>query len=381
MGEHGAGDRGRGSTHWSWRIGSLCGIDVFVHATFLILLAWVAFSHIAQGHGLSPAVDGLALVLAIFGVVVLHELGHALTARRFGIRTRDITLFPFGGIASLERMPEQPTQELLVALAGPAVNLALAAALGAILAATGGALEMGDMHLVGGSFLTKLVWINLSLAVFNLLPAFPMDGGRVLRALLAFRLPYARATELAATIGQGMALVFGILGLFTNPMLLIIAFFVWMGAQQESSLVQVRSALAGLSIESAMITDFKTIAPTEPLARAAEVVLAGFQHDFPVVDDGRLVGVLTRDDIMKGLADGGPATPVGHLMRTHVATAEATDMLEGALARLGEDEAASIIVVEDGRVRGMLTPENIGELVLVQRALRSNRRSAAAPRR
>lgn len=291
------------TARWSWRVGSIFGIDLYVHATFLILLGWVAFSHLAQGHGLRVAIEGLALILAVFGVVVLHELGHALTAKRFGIRTRDIMLLPIGGIASLERMPEKPTQELLVAFAGPAVNVVLALGLAGLIVLTGGTLEPASMHVVGGPFLTKLMWINVSLAVFNLMPAFPMDGGRVLRAALAFRMDYTRATEVAARIGQAMALLFGIIGLLANPMLLLIAFFVWMGAQQESALVQLKYALSGVPIRSAMITEFRSLGPAEPLSRASELMLAGFQHDFPVIDDGKLVGILTRDDIVKGLAE------------------------------------------------------------------------------
>jgi Zn-dependent protease len=182
----------------------------------------------------------VALILSVFGIVVLHELGHALTARRFGIKTRDITLLPIGGVAQLERMPDDPKQELLVALAGPAVNVVLAAALFALIALTGGSLEGG---LTTGSFLAQLLWVNVSLAVFNLLPAFPMDGGRVLRAALAMKTSSLRATQIAATVGRGMAWVLGGLGLFFNPMLVLVAFFVWMGATGEQAMAERRADL------------------------------------------------------------------------------------------------------------------------------------------
>ena len=172
---------------WSWKLGAIAGIGIYVHATFLLLLAWVALIHYQQGRSLAAAASGLVFILTLFAIVVLHELGHALTARRFGIGTRDITLLPIGGVARLERMPEEPGQELLVALAGPAVNVALAAVLFVILVSVGGSPVLPSMTVLGGSWLARLMWVNVVLAVFNLLPAFPMDGGRVLRALLALR--------------------------------------------------------------------------------------------------------------------------------------------------------------------------------------------------
>ncbi|HXI51511.1 MAG TPA: site-2 protease family protein, partial [Candidatus Saccharimonadales bacterium] len=266
----------------SWRIGRVAGIDVHLHFTFLILLGWVALSHYLQRQNWRDALGGLAFTLSLFTIVVLHELGHALTARRFGIRTRDITLLPIGGVARLERIPENPKQELLVALAGPAVNVVLAALFLGVLMVGAELPAAKEFKLVGGHFLAKLMWINVSLAVFNLLPAFPMDGGRVLRAVLAMRMDYVRATNIAASIGKGMAWVFASVGLFTNPFLIFIALFVWIGAAQEASQAQMKSALAGLPVSRVMMTDFRTLAPDDTLARAVEHILAGCQQDFPV---------------------------------------------------------------------------------------------------
>jgi len=287
---------------WSWRIGRIAGIDVYVHSTFLLLLAWVAIANYLENHRLVDAVYGLFFIITLFGIVVLHELGHALTARQFGIRTRDITLLPIGGLARLERMPEDPRQELLVALAGPAVNVVLAGVLFAILAFTSGVAAMNNAKLVGGSFLASLVAVNVTLAVFNLLPAFPMDGGRVLRAILAMRMDYVRATQVAANIGQALALMLGFLGLFSNPFLVFIALFIWMGAAQEASMVQMKAALGGIPVQQVMITNYQTLSPDDPLAHAVEQILAGFQHDFPVVEADRVVGVLTRTDLFRALA-------------------------------------------------------------------------------
>src|SRR5213083_2574667 len=282
---------------WSWRIGRIAGIDLYVHMTFLILLGWVGLSYYLARHSARDALSGIGFILALFGIVVLHELGHALTARRFGITTRDITLLPIGGVSRLERIPDQPKQELLVALAGPAVNVVLAAILLAVLALGSGPAPYSAVGQAGGGFLSQMLWINVSLAAFNLLPAFPMDGGRVLRALLALRMDYVRATQIAAAVGQGIALVFGFIGLFSNPFLVFIALFVWLGASSEASMVQMRTALSGIPVSRAMLTDFHTLAPEDTAKRVLELILAGSQQDFPVVDGGqggqggRLAGV------------------------------------------------------------------------------------------
>jgi Zn-dependent protease len=229
----------------SLRIGRIAGIDIYVHYTFLLLLGWVALSHYRPHGDPAEAMGGVAFTLTLFGIVLLHELGHALAARHYGIRTRDIILLPIGGVARLEGMPEDHAKELVVALAGPAVNVVLAAIIFLGMAAGQGLSGAGEVRRVGGGFLDELLRMNVSLALFNLLPAFPMDGGRVLRALLAMRLDYLQATHLAASIGQGMAIVFAILGFFYNPFLIFIALVVWLGAAQEASQVQVRSAAAG----------------------------------------------------------------------------------------------------------------------------------------
>ncbi|HLK40331.1 MAG TPA: site-2 protease family protein [Polyangiaceae bacterium] len=354
---------------WSWKIGRVFGMDLYIHATFVLLLGWVAFSHLAGG---AVAIyRGLALVVAVFTIVVMHELGHALMARRFGIRTRDITLLPIGGVSRLERIPEKPIEELLVTAAGPAVNVVLALLLWAVLGFAGVSTSPAGIAVVGGSFLTKLMWVNVTLAVFNLLPAFPMDGGRVLRAALALKMDHVHATEIAARLGQGMALLFGGLGLFFNPILLFIAIFVWMGARQESTMVGLKRALSGVPIGSAMVTEFRVLAPSDRLSSAAEHIVAGFQHDFPVVDGTRLVGVLTRSDVVRGLsADGGEAS-VASAMHRGFATAHPTDMLEGVLSGIQLPEAVPIVVVRDDAVVGIMTAENIGEFILMQGARRA----------
>ncbi len=352
---------------WSWRIGRVAGIDLSVHVTFLLLLGWVAISYYTARQSVADAFMGVAFILSLFAVVVLHELGHALTARRFGIPTRDITLLPIGGVARLERMPDDPKQELLVALAGPAVNVVLAAILYVVLQLGGGTAPLTDMARVGGSFLSRLLWVNVSLVLFNMLPAFPMDGGRVLRALLAMRLEYARATRVAATVGQAMAVVFGFVGLFYNPFLVLIALFVWMGAAAEAATVQVRSAVGGVPVQRAMITDFRALAPDDSLARAVDHVLAGFQEDFPVVDGDRVAGVLTRAELLTALAQHGVEARVGDVMQRDFETTDPRDMLEGVLERL--QRRRMLPVLHNGRLVGLLTTANLGELLMIEDAL------------
>jgi CBS domain-containing protein len=288
---------------------------------------------------------------------------------------------PIGEVARLERMPEDPKQELVVALAGPAVNVVLAAGLYLGLALGRGPAPADESLQVGGRFLDQLFWVNVSLAVFNLLPAFPMDGGRVLRALLAMRLDYVRATQVAARIGQGMALLFGFLGLFANPLLVFIALFVWLGASQEASLVQMRSALDGIPVRRVLITDFRTLRPDDSLARAVEHVMAGFRQDFPVVEDGRLVGVLTRRDLAAALGRTGPETRVGDVMPRDFVTADPRDMLQTALARFRECDCHTLPVVQDGRLLGLVTADHPAEALMIQEAMREARGPRPRPER
>lgn len=363
---------------WSWRLGRISGIDVYMHATFLLLIGWVALSHWLDGQSVLATVEGVAFILALFACVVAHEFGHALAARRFGIRTRDITLLPIGGLARLERMPEEPRQELWVALAGPAVNVVIAAILWVWLSVTGLLEPISQLTVTRGAFLERLLVVNLWLVGFNLLPAFPMDGGRVVRALLALRLDYTQATQIAANLGQIMAILFGFIGLFTNPFLVFIALFVWIGAAQEASMVQMRTSLAGIPVSRAMVTDFQILSPRDTLERSVNLMLAGSQHDFPVVDDGQVVGILLSSDLLSALAREGQAARVEHIMRRDFETADWTEMLEGASMRLRECGCHTMPITRNGQLVGLLTMDNLGEFLMIQSALAGARRRAGA---
>lgn len=364
---------------WSFRIGKLVGIDVYMHFTFLLLLVFIGASRWNATRDVAAVVAGVGFFVALFACVLLHEFGHALTARKFGIKTQDITLLPIGGLARLERMPEKPMQEFWVALAGPAVNVVIAAILIAYLLVTSGPVSAGQFSMSGGPFLYRLVVVNVVLVIFNMLPAFPMDGGRVLRALLATRMDYPRATNIAVRLGQFMAFLFGFVGLFSNPFLVIIAVFIWIGATQESAMVQMKSALSGLSMQRVMITEFRTLEPADPISRAAEYIISGFQQDFPVVEaDGKLVGVLTRADLIGALAKRGPDTLAGDVMQREFQTADPDELTEGVLARLKASRCPSMPVLQKGRLVGILTAENLGEFLMIQSALQEKEPVLAA---
>mgnify|MGYP001553763049 CR=1 FL=1 len=354
---------------WSWKIIRLAGIDVYVHATFLILIVWIGLSFWLVGGSVAAVVSGVTFILALFGCVVLHEMGHALTARRFGIRTRNIILLPIGGVASMERMPDDPKQEMAVAIAGPMVNLAIAFVLWLWLSVTNQLQGAEQLALVEGSFLQKLMVVNIILAVFNLLPAFPMDGGRVLRAALSMRMSHVRATQVAARIGQGLALWLGFIGLLYNPFLMFIALFVWIGAAAEAGTEQIKSTLHSAAVGRAMLTDFQTLPPDAPLSRAIELTLAGSQKEFPVLEDGKVIGVLTQDDLLKGLQTSGEHAPASRWMQKEVLTADIKEPLEKVLERLQSTHCPLIAVTRAGQLAGILNLEHIMELIKNQTAL------------
>jgi Zn-dependent protease len=359
---------------WSWKLAHVAGIGIYIHATFVLIVAWVALQYWRSERTASAALEGVAFVLALFTCVVLHELGHALVARRYGVRTRDITLLPIGGVARLERVPEQPSGELLVALAGPAVNLVIAGALFLWLGMSPGLEPIERPGAAAGGFLERLFWTNVVLAAFNLLPAFPMDGGRVLRALLATRLTYPRATELAARIGQAIALGFGFLGLaYSNPVLVFIALFVWIGASSESGMVSLRAAMSGMPVSRAMMTEFAVLSPADSLARAAELTLASSQRDFPVIEGGKVVGILRQGDLLGGLSRSGHGAAVADFMCRGAEPVDSHAMLADVLTRLEQAECRTVPVTHAGSLVGLLSMDNLGEFLRIQGALAGRR--------
>ncbi|WP_270937876.1 site-2 protease family protein [Falsiroseomonas oryzae] len=364
---------------WSIPLGRVLGTEIRLHLTFLLLLAWIGLAHGAEG-GTQAAIEGIVFICLLFGCVLLHEFGHVLAARRYGIRTPDITLLPIGGVARLERIPENPSEELVVALAGPAVNVVIAALLFLVLGGAPPIEIAASPENPGHSMLGRLFWVNVTLVVFNLIPAFPMDGGRVLRALLGYRLGHRRATEIAATVGQVLAFGLGFLGLVNGaPLLVFVALFVWLGAGAESQAVRIRDLSRGMMVADAMITKFETLPVTAPISHAVELLLRSSQTDFPVVDGGgRLRGILTRSDLIRALQQAGPDSPVMEAMQREVPVVPHRVPLEQALETMQSAGGPVGVVDGGGRLVGLLTQENLGEMLMVE-AAQASRRPPANP--
>ncbi|MCA0872064.1 site-2 protease family protein [Seohaeicola saemankumensis] len=351
---------------WSFSLGRLLGSELRVHITFFLLLAWIGFAAYGTS-GWAGAMVNIAFVLALFACVVAHEFGHALMARRYGIRTPDITLLPIGGLARLERMPEKPGEEIAVALAGPAVNVVIWAVLTAFGAKT--SLALTDLDQTSAGFLQRLAVVNLFLALFNMIPAFPMDGGRVLRALLCLRMDRVAATRAAATAGQIVAFFLGFMGLSSgNPVLVLIAVFVFVAANAESQDVAMRSVARRLMARDAMITRYESLAPQDTVATAATTLIRTTQHEFPVLgSDGALLGFVTRAALFEALAHDAPRTrPVTEIMTADIPRVALATGLETVLATLHDGAPAIAVCTETGQMLGYITRENVGELMVVQ---------------
>ncbi len=372
--KHSFGIRRKGSftVKWSWKVGKLLGIDLYVHSTFWFLLILVALMQWTSGQSVATTFAEESFVIALFACVVIHELGHAMMARHFGIATRDIILLPIGGVARLDHIPREPKEELLVAMAGPSVNVVIALLLTIWFLISGSSVSLSQMSLINGPIVVRLILVNLILFFFNLLPAFPMDGGRILRALLAQRMEYIRATQLAAHIGQFLAILMGFYSLlFAHLFLLIIAVFVFLGAGQEVTVAQVRSAFIGIPVRDAMMTDFIKLTEYDSIDSAIQLLLNGPQHDFPVLSGEQVVGIITRNDLIAAAPRVGEPITIGHIMRKDFTTALEAEMLEPVVERMQNSGCSTIPVLSAGRLVGLLSMENIAKYIMIQSARRT----------
>ena len=357
-----------GIMRWSISLGRVKGTAVRLHLTFLLLLAWLGVALYLQG-GAAAAVSGLTFLLLLFMCVVLHEFGHILAARHFGVKTPEILLLPIGGMARLERIPERPREELLISLAGPAVTLAIAGLLILVL----GRLPDPRHFLEGFGFrilLEQLAFANLTLLVFNLIPAFPLDGGRVLRALLSARMGHLRATRLAASIGKWTAIVLGTLGLMIgHVILMLVAVFIFVPADAEAGLAQLRAIAFNVPARDVMITAFKSLPRRSTLLEAAEALMRTTQKEFPVVDDEEtLLGIVTRDDIVGALAERARGTTVEHIMKTGIPAISQWSRLDDGIRLLQTGWPAIAVTGPNGQLVGLVTWENLLEALMIEQA-------------
>ena len=358
---------------WSLRLGRFFGIDVFVHWTFWIIIAWIFLMQIDQEGGVAKGVQGALFILAIFACVVLHEFGHALTAKRFGVVTRDITLYPIGGVSSFESLPKKPRDELLISLAGPMVNVVIGSVLWIYLSASG---RMPDQPTLESAkslfdlpFAFSLFSANVMLAVFNLIPAFPMDGGRVLRAVLSLTMNRATATSIAAMIGQLLAIAFVFLGFFYNFWLVFIGLFIFLGAGGEAAFEKLKADLEGLRVRDAIMHRFTTLSPEATLGDAATALLNSQETVFVVADREKPVGLLNVSEIIRGLSEAGNGAEVSRFMDTKFFVVKPDVMLTEFFERVVKEGHTVAIVMDGAEMLGLIDRENIEERLMVKRAL------------
>jgi Zn-dependent protease/predicted transcriptional regulator len=355
---------------WSLYIGKVSGIKIFVHWSFLILVFWLIQVEISQQHGLNEILLSLAFLVSVFICIVLHELGHAITAQHFNVRTRDIILLPIGGIARMESIPQKPKQELLVAVMGPAVNILISVILFIILKLTNTyPSSVKDLDFTSANFLFQLFAINLFLALFNFIPAFPMDGGRVLRALLALSLSRVKATLIAAYTGQIIAILFVLVGFSFSPMLVLVGFFVFLGAHAEANAEQTLSVLSEIKVSDVLMRRYSVLQPGDSLSKAVDLLLNTQEHSFIVKENDEVKGTLSRNEIIEGLVKFGKDVSVTKVMQTNVASLRPGDLLRDIMQKFSGNKEAIMPVLDGKKIIGILDLENISEFVQIQNAL------------
>jgi Zn-dependent protease/CBS domain-containing protein len=359
---------------YSLSLGRIAGIQIYVHWTFLILIGWIVFINLRQGLGPSDILWSLFFIFTLFACVTAHELGHALAARRYNIQTRNITLLPIGGLAQLESIPEKPKEELVVALAGPLVNIIIAVLLYPLIKLSPRALEEVDLARLGHyNFLFSLMVVNIWLAVFNMIPAFPMDGGRVLRALISFKFERHIATRIAASIGQLLAIGFIFFGFFINPFLVFIGIFIFLGAQAEADFTEAKSLLQYYTVADALMRDVPLLRPDDTIAYSSDRLLSSQCRNFIVADDEGVAGTLSRDEIIRALREGKGMSPVAEAMDRNFLRLSVSTPLEEAwqLMRNGQKWVAPVF--DGDRMVGIIDMDNVAEFLMIREALNKAR--------
>jgi Zn-dependent protease/CBS domain-containing protein len=355
---------------WSLNLGKIAGIRLLLHWTFWLLILWIIFSQTRRGGSANDIIFSLILILSVFTCVVLHELGHALTAKRFGIITRRIVLLPIGGMADMEKLPENPKQELLITIAGPTVNILIAALI--VLLTPAQNIFIENVNLANLSryqlFWSSLLSVNIILAVFNLIPAFPMDGGRIFRALLAMKMERAKATKIAANFGQFIAIVFIFAGLFINPFLSLVGIFVFFAAYSENFLIQQQEFLRRYLVRDAMMTNFTRLMPTQTIEEVSDKIIAGPEHDFIVTEDEKVLGIVTYPILIQALKENNANTPVSNIMIRNFDSINLNETLDKIFIKMQKDKNSFIPVLDNQNLKGVINMNHINEFLSIRTA-------------
>ncbi|MEX0813635.1 MAG: site-2 protease family protein [Chitinophagales bacterium] len=355
----------------SLKLGRIAGINVFVHWTFSLLLLFIIFTNIREGYNAIQVLWSLFFILSIFVTVVLHELGHALTAKKFNINTKDITLLPIGGLARLESIPEKPREEWLVAIAGPLVNLAIAFAVYFFVHIP----EPDQMEafvadgINGQNFLFLFFMVNIWLSIFNLLPVFPMDGGRIFRATLSHFINRVKATKIATRLGQLLALGFVIGGFYVNPFLIFIGLFIMFGAQAELNMVSTRYLLKDSSIGKITMQQYETLKTDDTISVAVQKLLNGTAKSFLVLENEKPIATLNRDAMIKALSESGKDTPIQDIMDTELLSFDANTPIEKVYKSMTEKGQELALIKDSENYIGVVDSENISEYIMVKNAV------------
>lgn len=352
----------------SFKLGNISGIGIFIHWTFWLLIVYIVFSNYRAGHTAQQIVWSVIFILSIFFTVFLHELGHALAAKRYNIKTKDIILLPIGGLARLESIPEKPKEELIVAFAGPAVNILLAFVTSLFITIPDAKdltiqLASGVNH---SNFFLNFFIVNIWLAIFNLIPAFPMDGGRVLRALLSMKFERHIATNIAARIGQVLSIGFVFLGFFSSPFLVFIGLFIFVGAQAEANYTQIRSTLSEYKVKDVLMKDFKVIDKNETVKKAVQLLLNGQSKNFLITENNQPVGTLSRDEIIKALSERGENEVIENVMNRSLIFLHPNSPLKTVYQQSQLNKSSLMPVMDNNQLIGTLDMENILEFIMVK---------------
>ncbi len=363
---------------WSLSLGRIFGIKLSIHWTFIILLGFIFITQVLSGMGFSGAMLGVGYILTVFACIVLHELGHALTAKRFNIVTKNITLLPIGGLAMMERMPEKPGQEFLIAIAGPMVNVVIAFGLYLFLIFTGGIPSMEELKtfmetqssmITGEYFLFNLMAVNLFICLFNMIPAFPMDGGRILRAILCYIFNRSKATIIAARIGQFFAVLLIFAGFYVNFLLIFIGIFIFLSAGGESIYEAAKSVLSGYKVKDVFRTHYKSLSPSDKLEKVINMLFNEQNEKFLVIDGNTVKGVLTSKNVINALSEFGKDTPVSNVMEKDFPVFQTETELVEVYDKMMINRTMFSPVYDNGQLVGVVDKENIDNLILVKQAL------------